>query len=208
MPAGLKTPFQPGHDILYGLEVTERNPETSAVVSVACRFCIKFGREAKPNAKRKRTKNVHHFVFPFRVDNYKRHLTAMHPKLWKEYSDASPEDKRNFFDGAADVNEPDADADADQVENQLWKDKLADRLMNQPLYPYGWKVAKAFENGWAKVGVIEGYARVGGLLKWAVDFPGGLTLQLECMELVELLQSSILSGLKITGGTNPWYEDM
>uniref|UniRef100_H3H2N2 Protein kinase domain-containing protein n=1 Tax=Phytophthora ramorum TaxID=164328 RepID=H3H2N2_PHYRM len=130
------------------------------------------------------------------------------PKLWKEYSDASPEGKRNFFDGAADVNEPDADADADQVENQLWKDKLADRLMNQPLYPYGWKVAKAFENGWAKVGVIEGYARVGGLLKWAVDFPGGLTLQLECMELVELLQSSIRSGLKITGGTNPWYEDM
>ncbi|KAG6946114.1 hypothetical protein JG687_00016908 [Phytophthora cactorum] len=52
MPRGLKTSFQQGHDIKYGLEISERHQETSAVLAVACKFCIKFGREAMPRASK------------------------------------------------------------------------------------------------------------------------------------------------------------
>ncbi|EEY64599.1 deoxyribose-phosphate aldolase [Phytophthora infestans T30-4] len=33
MPAGLTTPFQRGHDVKYGLEIVERDPETSTALS-------------------------------------------------------------------------------------------------------------------------------------------------------------------------------
>ncbi|KAG4245659.1 hypothetical protein PC116_g6572 [Phytophthora cactorum] len=97
MPANLTTPFQGGHDVKYGLEVVKRDPETSNVLSVACKFCIKFGREAKPNAKRQRTTNVHNFRFPFRTDNYKRHHEACHTTRWKQYLEASDAEKEAFF---------------------------------------------------------------------------------------------------------------
>ncbi|KAF1780880.1 hypothetical protein GQ600_16687 [Phytophthora cactorum] len=38
MPRGLKTPFQDGHDIKYAVEISERHPETSAVLATACTF--------------------------------------------------------------------------------------------------------------------------------------------------------------------------
>ncbi|ETI51077.1 deoxyribose-phosphate aldolase, variant [Phytophthora nicotianae CJ01A1] len=98
MPAGLTTPFQRGHDVKYGLEVVERDPETSAVLLAACRFCIKFGREANPKGKRKRTTNVHNFRTPFRTDNYKRHHEVCHTTIWNQYLEASDEDKKTFFD--------------------------------------------------------------------------------------------------------------
>ncbi|KAF1787899.1 hypothetical protein GQ600_3135 [Phytophthora cactorum] len=93
MPRGLKTPFQQGHDIKYGLEISERHPETSAVLAVACKFCVKFGREAKPGAKRKKTTNVQYFTPAFRTDNYRRRHKICHPKLWKQYSAAPDEEK-------------------------------------------------------------------------------------------------------------------
>ncbi|KAG6947736.1 hypothetical protein JG688_00015409 [Phytophthora aleatoria] len=46
MPQGLKSPFQHGHDIKYDLEISERRPETSAILAAACKFCIKF--DSKP----------------------------------------------------------------------------------------------------------------------------------------------------------------
>ncbi|KAG6953032.1 hypothetical protein JG688_00013015 [Phytophthora aleatoria] len=55
---------------MYGLEVAERNPETSKVILVACRFSVKYGREINTNGKRKRTTRVYYFNFPFRTDSY------------------------------------------------------------------------------------------------------------------------------------------
>ncbi|KAG6942176.1 hypothetical protein JG688_00018276 [Phytophthora aleatoria] len=42
MARKLRKAFQAGHDVLYGLGSCQRNPETFRVVSVACRFCIKY----------------------------------------------------------------------------------------------------------------------------------------------------------------------
>ena len=66
-----RTPFQRGHDVLYGLSVTEFDERTRNVRAVLCRFCLKFGCEAKVGAKRKKTKNVQFFKVPFRTDVYK-----------------------------------------------------------------------------------------------------------------------------------------
>jgi hypothetical protein len=75
----LRTPFQRGHDVEFGLEVTERG---NRVKSVTCRFCLKFGREPKPGQKRKRTTNLHIFKFPLRTDSYQRHHARAHPEKW------------------------------------------------------------------------------------------------------------------------------
>ncbi|KAG6949584.1 hypothetical protein JG687_00014766 [Phytophthora cactorum] len=57
MPRNLK-PFQPGHDVLYGLEVAKRNSETFRVGSVACRFWIKYSRQNNTNSN-KREQRAH-----------------------------------------------------------------------------------------------------------------------------------------------------
>jgi hypothetical protein len=95
----LKTPFKHGHVVQYGLEVAERDPKTSAVLAASCRFCLKFGREARPGAKRKRTGNTKVFKSPFRADSYKRHMEDSHPQKWREYSACAGEQKAVFFDG-------------------------------------------------------------------------------------------------------------
>ncbi|EGZ08634.1 hypothetical protein PHYSODRAFT_434012, partial [Phytophthora sojae] len=78
------------------LQVTERNPDTKSVVSVVCRFYVKFGREAKPNAKRKRTTQVQYLKLPFRADHIKHHLESVHPRHWKVYAAATDEAKRVY----------------------------------------------------------------------------------------------------------------
>jgi hypothetical protein len=98
MPKGLQTPFQRGHDVQYGLEVTERD-SSRRVLGVSCRFCVKFGREAKPGAKRKRTTNVQVFRRPFRTDMYKKHHSSAHPEMWSRFMGCSSEEKATFFDG-------------------------------------------------------------------------------------------------------------
>lgn len=84
----------------YGVEVTERGPRTSTVLAVSCRFCLKFGREAKPGAKRKRTNNVQVFKAPFRTDVYKRHHDNVHPEFWQQFLACSVEQKAVFFNSA------------------------------------------------------------------------------------------------------------
>lgn len=101
MPAGLKTPFQPGHELKFGLEITERDPETLLAVSVVCRFCLKFGREEKSNGKRRRTAKTQLFKFPFRVDSYKRHHENVHSTAWQQYQEATETEKMAFFDAAS-----------------------------------------------------------------------------------------------------------
>lgn len=103
MPKGLSTPFQSGHEVQYGLSITSRSERTGAVTGATCRFCLTFGREAKPGAKRKRRSTAQVFTMPFRTDNFKRHLTSAHPTAWTEYITlASSEEKEAFF--AAAVN--------------------------------------------------------------------------------------------------------
>ncbi|KAI9909609.1 hypothetical protein PsorP6_014861 [Peronosclerospora sorghi] len=46
--ATLSTPFNPDHQVDYGLSIASRVATTSQVVSVNCRFCIHFGREDPP----------------------------------------------------------------------------------------------------------------------------------------------------------------
>ena len=45
-----KTPFQKGHEVTYGLRVTEVDPRTKMTRSVVCRFCEMFGREERPGS--------------------------------------------------------------------------------------------------------------------------------------------------------------
>ncbi|ETI44293.1 hypothetical protein F442_10897, partial [Phytophthora nicotianae P10297] len=37
IPRALKTPSQQGHDATYGLEISERRPETPAVLAETCK---------------------------------------------------------------------------------------------------------------------------------------------------------------------------
>ncbi|CAK9205316.1 unnamed protein product [Sphagnum troendelagicum] len=41
------------NDVHYGLKVTHRDPKSSKVIGLQCRFCITFGREEKVGSKRK-----------------------------------------------------------------------------------------------------------------------------------------------------------
>lgn len=87
------TPFQPGHGLFYGLRPVNRDPETNAVISVACRFCEKFGREERVGAKRRATQRIKHFRQPFRTENYHQHHLGQHRIRWTEYKHLSPERK-------------------------------------------------------------------------------------------------------------------
>ncbi|KAI9908608.1 hypothetical protein PsorP6_016338 [Peronosclerospora sorghi] len=97
---GLKTPFQRGHEAQFGLVVTERDEATSTVRAVTCQFCLNFGREAKPRAKRKRTSHSQSFTAPFRVDVYTRHHENAHPERWAEFQQLSTAETSNYFENA------------------------------------------------------------------------------------------------------------
>ncbi|KAI9918460.1 hypothetical protein PsorP6_011965 [Peronosclerospora sorghi] len=68
--------------------------------AVTCQFCLKFGREAKPRAKRKRTSHAQYFTAPFRVDVYTRHHENAHPERWAEFQQLSTAEKSNYFENA------------------------------------------------------------------------------------------------------------
>ena len=97
---GLQTPFQRGHEAQFGLIITERDNATSAVRVVTCQFCLKFGREAKPGSKRKRTSHAQSFTIPFRCDVYTRHHQTAHPERWAEFQQLTTAEKSSYFDKA------------------------------------------------------------------------------------------------------------
>ena len=82
-------PFRRVHLKEYGLVIVECAPQSAEVVSVSCSFCVNFGREEKPGAKRKATANVIYFKKASRTDSYKRHLKDQHPEHWKHYQSTS-----------------------------------------------------------------------------------------------------------------------
>ena len=81
----------------YGLVIVECAPQSAEVASVPCSFCVNFGREEKPGAKRKATANVMYFKKPFRTDSYTRHLEDQHPEHWKQYQSTSDALKKTYF---------------------------------------------------------------------------------------------------------------
>jgi hypothetical protein len=92
-----KQPFRNRHELEYGLMVTSRDTTTSVVSSVACRFCISFGREEKVGQKRKSITTKKYFTAPFRPKLYRQHHESQHPSQWAEYSSASDDAKLTFF---------------------------------------------------------------------------------------------------------------
>ena len=72
------------------------------MLTISCHFCLKFGREAKPGAKRKRTNNVQMFKTPFCTNVNKKHHANIHPKKWQQYLACLTEERETFFDGAVD----------------------------------------------------------------------------------------------------------
>jgi hypothetical protein len=93
-----QTPFQTEHVLEYGLKIVKRSPSGS-VETVQCQFCVLFGRETREGAgvKRKRTKNVQLFQFPFRPENYGNHLKSQHSDDWAKYQALSSQAKLSFF---------------------------------------------------------------------------------------------------------------
>ena len=99
MPSSKRcTPFQPSHELEFGLKIVERLPTTSAVASVVCRFCDVFGREENVRQKRKARTTSKYYRPPFRPEYYRTHNDTQHPKKWEEYKNASTEEQEVFFD--------------------------------------------------------------------------------------------------------------
>jgi hypothetical protein len=92
-----KIAFQDQHDVEFGLTVSSPCPNTSNVDSVACRFCIVFGKEDAGERKRKPSTNVKYFKVPFRVDHCKSHHSTVHPKKWAEYQKLHDAKSKNAF---------------------------------------------------------------------------------------------------------------
>ena len=110
MPRGKRnTPFQPGHALNYGLRPVSRDPDTNLIMTVACRFCEKFGREQKVGAKRRATQHIKHFKHPFRTENYHQHHLGQHPTKWSEYQTLT-DDRKNAFLSMEQTSHPTSEA--------------------------------------------------------------------------------------------------
>jgi hypothetical protein len=96
MAGRLRTPYKIVHGLKLGLEVSERNPTTSAVVSARCLFCVKVGRTTVNNSSRKRarTENVQYNRVPFRK---KTHAEKQHPYASEECSSLGFTEKEIVF---------------------------------------------------------------------------------------------------------------
>jgi hypothetical protein len=90
--------FQHEWLILYGLQITARDPKTSEVVSIKCRFC-EFGRDYAENEerKRKKTNHVKFYNKPWRSDNMKRHVIEQHQNRYADYSKLCGAAKKRLF---------------------------------------------------------------------------------------------------------------
>ncbi len=73
------------NDVRYGLKVAHRDPKSSKVIGLQCRFCIAFGREEKVGSKRKAATTVQGWNHPFRYDNIENHLCNQYSGQWVLY---------------------------------------------------------------------------------------------------------------------------
>lgn len=87
----------------YGLICTARDAQSSEVMTVSCRFCFAFGREAintrkncnKPIAV---SKHWNKGAGGFRTYNFKVHFASQHSQKWKEFQKLSNAEKEKFLD--------------------------------------------------------------------------------------------------------------
>jgi hypothetical protein len=102
MPSGdskkRKTSFKSAHLLEFGLRISERDPDKSFFKAVAGRFCSKFEKDSVGERKRKPSTNIKYFTSPFRVDQYRSHLTTAHPIRWKEYQELINAEKLKYFE--------------------------------------------------------------------------------------------------------------
>jgi hypothetical protein len=89
-----------------GIKFQSRDKQSGNVMSVACQFCMAFGKESdeNDNRKRKRTENIQTFEAPWRSDKFKLHLNKMHSAKWAEYQTLSSNAKKLFFEHDLRVN--------------------------------------------------------------------------------------------------------
>jgi hypothetical protein len=73
------------NDVRYGLKVAYRDPKSSKVTGLQCRFCIAFGREEKVGSKRKAATTVQGWSHPFCCNNIEKHLRNQHSGQWALY---------------------------------------------------------------------------------------------------------------------------
>ncbi len=85
------------NDVRYGLKVTHRDPKSSKVIGLQCRFCIAFGREEKVGSKRKAVTTVQGWSHPFRYDNIENHLRNQHSGQWAVYQALESSSERTSF---------------------------------------------------------------------------------------------------------------
>lgn len=67
------------------------------MISIEYRFCLTFGGEAKPEAKRKQRPTAQVFTIPFRADNFKHHLSFLLLVVPPEYDTLESDEKVEFF---------------------------------------------------------------------------------------------------------------
>ena len=99
-PAKHHMPFNIAHITEFGLKIMERDPNTKAVVSVRCQFCVFNGREElHPEKVRKRVKTdtIMSWQGTFRTDYYQKHLNSQHCTVWATYQLLSYDQKNAFF---------------------------------------------------------------------------------------------------------------
>ncbi len=84
------------NDVRYGLKVAHRDPKSSKVIGLQCRFCIAFGRE-KVGSKRKTATIVQGWSHPFRYDNIENHFRNQHSGQWAVYQALESSSERTSF---------------------------------------------------------------------------------------------------------------
>jgi hypothetical protein len=131
-----QTPFQTKHVLEYGRKIVKRSPSGS-VETVQSQFCVFFGRETREGAgvKRKRTKNVQLFQFPFRPENYGNHLKSQHSDDWAKYQALSFQAKLSFFN-QREVSGIHAFLDKENysLEFTIFQPAIVDSLIGDPFF--------------------------------------------------------------------------
>ena len=91
--------FQMPHLIAFGLEITERYPNTHEVTSVRCKFCTFSGREEKLGQKRQRRQTTVIMLWkpPYHAEKYRNHYESQHAEAWITYQALTFEEKQIYF---------------------------------------------------------------------------------------------------------------
>ena len=106
MPPKHGSSFKNALLVKYGLTITARDPKTSDIVSIKCKFCEfgKYANENKNERKRKSTERVKFYRKPWCKDNIEQHVREKHSKHYKQYINLKTfEDRIKYFDEVDDA---------------------------------------------------------------------------------------------------------